>query len=329
MNIKLLSLIMFVAMMAACKDVSVTGVILDKNSLSLPVNCKDTLTVTIAPDDATDKNVRWETDHPSVATVQGGVVTAIGQGTATITVTAVDGGSAATCTVTVTIPVEPEMVLVEGGTFWMGCNDNEDPDCIDWEKPLHQVTLTSFSIGKYELTQKQWVSVMGFNPSGSSLGDQYPVQTVYWDVIQRFIKRLNESTGKKYRLPTEAEWEYAARGGAKSKGFRYSGSNELNSVAWNPRNSNGISHMVGTKEPNELGIYDMSGNVWEVCSDWQAGYSSQPALNPTGSEKGTCRINRGGAFWGGAIYCRVAYRSCFNPTETWSTIGFRLVLPHE
>ena len=160
-----------------------------------------------------------------------------------------------------------EMVFVKGGTFMMGATPEQGSDAGDGEKPVHSVTVSDFYIGKYEVTQAQWKAVMGKNPSHYK-GENRPVERVSWYDIQKFIEKLNAKTGKRYRLPTEAEWEYAARGGNQSKGYKYSGSNDIGSVAWYTNNSGDRTHPVGQKQPNELGLYDMTGNVWEWCSDW-------------------------------------------------------------
>jgi len=212
-------------------------------------------------------------------------------------------------------------VFVKGGTFSMGSNESDD------EKPIHSVTVSDFYIGKYEVTQKEWQAVMGSNPSNFK-GDDLPVEQVRWDDVQDFIKKLNAKTGKKYRLPTEAEWEYAARGGNKSNGYIYSGSNDLGSVAWYGNNSGSKTHPVGTKQANELGIYDMTGNVWEWCSDWYDAkyYGSSPSTNPQGASTGSYRVNRGGGWYNNADYCRVAFRINYTPDYRFSSIGFRMVL---
>jgi len=179
--------------------------------------------------------------------------------------------------------VEFEMVYVEGGTFTMGGTSEQGSDAFDDEKPTHRVTLSAFHIGKYEVTQGLWREVMGSNPSLNKAGDDYPVERVSWEDCQEFVRKLNARTGLKFRLPTEAEWEYAARGGRKSRGYKYSGSNSLGDVAWYEANSGGGTHPVGRKSPNELGLYDMSGNVWEWCQDWYGDYGSSSQTDPAGA----------------------------------------------
>ena len=218
-----------------------------------------------------------------------------------------------------------EMVFVKGGTFTMGATAEQGSDVYSLEKPTHSVTLSDYYIGKYEVTQAQWRAVMGINPSRLK-GDNLPVECVSWDDIQLFIHKLNEKTGKKFRLPTEAEWEYAARGGSKSKGYKYSGSNSLTEVAWCADNSGEKPHTVGGKRPNELGIYDMSGNVWEWCSDWRGEYNGSSQTNPKGASSGSRRVCRGGAFNSfSASYYRVSYRSGMSPNYRGQVYGFRLV----
>ena len=217
---------------------------------------------------------------------------------------------------------EPEMIFVEGGTFQMGSNSDESD-----EHPVHSVTLSAFNIGKYEVTQAQWTAIMGNNPSNFKGCDDCPVETVSWDDVQDFIRKLNAQTGKNYRLPTEAEWEYAANGGKSSKGFTYSGSNDLNAVAWNTDNSGSKTHTVGGKQANELVIYDMSGNVSEWCSDWYGAYNSYSETNPTGASSGHGRVRRGGSWNGYANPCRTANRSGSYPYGKYNRNGFRLVLP--
>lgn len=217
------------------------------------------------------------------------------------------------------------MVRVEGGTFMMGATEEQGSYARDWEKPVHQVTLSGFSIGKYEVTQAEWQAVMGCNPSKRK-GDNRPVEWVSWDDCQVFIGKLNGMTGLSFRLPTEAEWEYAARGGNRSKGFMYAGSNNIGDVAWYDGNSGSTTHDVGTKQPNELGLYDMSGNVWEWCQDGYGSYPSSPQTNPTGPSSGSNRVNRGGGWNNNARYCRVSYRSSDTPDYRGSLLGLRLAL---
>ncbi len=217
------------------------------------------------------------------------------------------------------------MVYVEGGTFMMGATSEQGSDADSDEKPTHSVTLSSYYIGQTEVTQALWEEVMGSNPSIFK-GDTNPVESVSWDDCQTFIQKLNKRTGKTFRLPTEAEWEYAARGGKKSRGYKYSGSNVIGTVAWYGSNSGDKIHAVGTKAPNELGIYDMSGNVWEWCNDWYGDYSSNAQTNPTGAESGSRRVNRGGSWGCNARGCRSSYRSYISPSDSRNYLGLRLVL---
>ena len=229
----------------------------------------------------------------------------------------------------ISIPVKNgisiDMVRVEAGTFTMGATpEMENP--WDGEKPTHQITLTNdYYIGKYEVTQALWKAVMGNNPSNFK-GDNLPVEMVSWDECQEFISKLNSITGKTFRLPTEAEWEYAARGGKKSRGYQYSGSNNLADVAWYEDNSGSKTHAVGSKQANELGIYDMSGNVWEWCQDWKGSYSSSSQVNPTGANSGSNRVYRGGGWSGNARYCRSSCRFSVTPGFRIFILGLRLVL---
>ena len=217
------------------------------------------------------------------------------------------------------------MIKVEGGTFQMGATSEQGGDAYDDEKPVHSVTLSGYYIGETEVTQELWQAVMGTNPSYFK-GSQKPVEEVSWKDCKKFIKKLNRLTGKNFRLPTEAEWEYAARGGNKSKGYKYSGSNTIGNVAWYRDNSSSKTHDVKTKTPNELGIYDMSGNVWESCEDWYGNYSSGSQTNPTGPSTGSHRVYRGGGWSSHATGCRVSYRSYYNPGRRHNSLGLRLCL---
>ena len=218
-----------------------------------------------------------------------------------------------------------EMVYVEGGTFDMGATTEQGSDAESDEKPVHSVTLDGYYIGKCEVTQELWEAVMGSNPS-NSMGAQKPVESVSWNDCQNFIKKLNSLTGRTFRLPTEAEWEYAARGGNKSRHYKYSGSGNIGYVAWYYKNSGSTTHAVGTQTANELGIYDMSGNVCEWCSDWYGGYSAGSQTNPQGPSSGSARVLRGGSWSDYARYCRVSYRYCGDPYDSYDGGGLRLVL---
>ena len=213
-----------------------------------------------------------------------------------------------------------KMIRVKGGMFLMGSNSGFND-----EQPVHEVRVNSFSIGQTQVTQELWEVVMGTNPS-SFKGNKKPVENVSWNDCQTFIQKLNKLTGKQFRLPTEAEWEFAARGGILSKGCTFSGSDSIDEVAWYEDNSGVTTHDVGIKSPNELGIYDMSGNVWEWCQDWYAGdyYSYCVDNNPIGAASGSNRVNRGGGWYYNATSCRVANRGSYTPTGTYDNIGFRL-----
>ena len=216
------------------------------------------------------------------------------------------------------------MKRVEGGTFTMGATAEMSEPSID-EKPTHQVTLSSYAIGETEVTQALWQAVMGNNPSYFK-GDDLPVENVGWDECQTFINKLNNLTGQRFRLPTEAEWEFAARGGNRSHHTKYSGSSSLDEVAWYEDNSGSKTHPVKTKRANELGIYDMAGNVWEWCQDWYGIYSSSSQSNPTGPGSGSDRVSRGGSWSFTARYCCSSYRNGSTPDYRSSGLGLRLAL---
>ncbi|MDR2119754.1 MAG: formylglycine-generating enzyme family protein, partial [Tannerella sp.] len=236
------------------------------------------------------------------------------------------------------------MVFVKGGSFTMGCVSEHDKDCSDDEKPVHRVTVSDFYIGLYEVSQSEWEAVMGNNPAHFTLApsswetmktlmtgvntlaktnyavpteaewnrasvvDDLPVEQVNWHDVQEFIRRLNAKTGMNYRLPTEAEWEYAARGGAASRNCKYSGSNDADDVAWYGNNSGGKTHLKGSKKPNELGIYDMCGNVSEWTADKFDRYAGTPQTNPKGADSGYEIVTRGGGWNAGAQLVRVTVR---------------------
>ena len=319
--------ILLIVVVYACRDdKSVTGVVVSPNQLTLAVGEEALLTATIQPDDAINKIVTWESNNTDVATMNNNKVTAIAEGTATITVFTDEGNYKATCELTVIHPAEPILKFVKGGTFTMGCSEEQASQCLPDELPKHQVSVDGVNIGKYEVTQKQWKMVMGDNPS-HFIGDNLPVENVNQNDVLEFISKLNELTGKQYRLPTEAEWEFAARGGEKSHNFKYSGSNDIDIAAWYWGNSEFTTHPVGEKAPNELGIYDMSGNVWEWCSDWYALYSNEIQTNPTGPAAGTCKVARGGSWGNNLREWHVSARLNENPETRNNCIGFRLVLP--
>ena len=236
-------------------------------------------------------------------------------------------GSQGAATLTFTVGgVTFEMIKVEAGTFTMGCTSEQGSDCFDSEKPYHRVTISQdYYIGKFEVTQELYEAVMGTNPSNWKAFDR-PVENVSWNDAQEFCAELSRMTGRRFTLPTEAEWEYAARGGNKSTNAKYSGSSSVANVAWYDGNSGNQTHPVGRLRPNELGIYDMSGNVWEWCLDWYGNYSSASQTDPMGPGSGSTRVLRGGSWDGYARYCRVANRSSNTPGNRDDYYGFRVVL---
>lgn len=261
---------------------------------------------------------------------------------------------------TETLPHGPsfDMVFIEGGEFLMGAQDN-DPDASSDERPLHRVQLDSFFMGKFQVTQAVWEAVMGYNPS-YFIGPRRPVENISWDdVVDQFLPRLNEFTGRAYRLPTEAEWEYAARGGQNGEGYRYAGSGKLVEVGWFIGNEGKETREVGLQYSNELGLYDMCGNVWEWCTDWydedyyKACAESGTVVNPFGATGGNSRVVRGGianrwgadesevatggdtrvvrggSYFSSSVGCRPADRSNDSPDYRRGSIGLRLVLPFQ
>lgn len=227
--------------------------------------------------------------------------------------------------------VKFKMVKVLGGQFEMGATEEQGDDAFEDEKPAHKVTLSDYYIGETEVTQGLWKAIMGGNPSvyKNNNDDILPVENVSWeDVTKKFIPKLNKQTRRKFRLPTEAEWEYAARGGNQQKDneYKYSGNGDINKVAWYGATFFGETHPVRQKESNLLGLYDMSGNVWEWCSDWFGSYNDREEINPKGPENGTERVIRGGSYFNYDWRCRVSYRGKETPSTESMRIGFRLVL---
>ena len=217
------------------------------------------------------------------------------------------------------------MVYVNGGTFSMGSENTAFPN----EQPIHNVTLSDYYLAKVTITQKQWDAIMGENSLWSEnygKGDNYPANFISYEQAKQFIKRLNDYSGLKFRLPTEAEWEYAACGGQQSQGYSYSGSNDANMVAWHRGNANGAMHPVAKLVPNELGLYDMSGNVWEWCSDWYGIYPTESVTNPTGPATGSKRVVRGGSFTYDAEFSRCKTRNYLPETNQSLAVGLRLAI---
>ena len=228
--------------------------------------------------------------------------------------------------ITVTVSgVTFTMVAVQGGTFTMGATSEQGSDAYSDEKPAHRVTLSDYYIGQTEVTQALWQAVMGSNPSNWK-GSNLPVEQVSWNDCQQFITKLNQITGRRFRLTTEAEWEYAASGGVRSRGYKYSGSNNLSDVAWYDDNSGSKTHPVGQKNANELGIYDMSGNVREWCQDWYGSYGSSAQTNPQGPSSASNRVLRGGGWINFAGICRVSDRNRWLPGSSCDSLGLRLAM---
>ena len=304
---------------------------------------------------AISSNQNWCSVSPTSGSGDGSVTVSVDENTSTSSRTATITIESATITRTLSVtqngatPVTPpasqdrtftvggvtfKMIAVEGGTFTMGATSEQGSDAYDNEKPTHSVTLSSYRIGETEVTQALWQAVMGQKPTSDGsqwsntygLGSNYPAYYVSWNDCQDFIRKLNAITGENFRLPTESEWEFAARGGNKSRGYKYSGSNTIDDVAWYSSNSNSKTHNVGTKQANELGIYDMSGNVWECCQDWYGDYGSGSQTNPTGPTSGGNRVYRGGCWYFNAGICRVSFRDFSNPTSRGSGLGLRLAL---
>lgn len=233
--------------------------------------------------------------------------------------------------------INMRMIWVEGGDFLMGCT-SEQSGCDSDEQNVRRVTVDGFYIGMLEVTQSQWEKVVGTSvyqqrnkkdasASMAGVGPDYPMYYVSWEEAMEFCRLLSNKTGKTYTLPTEAQWEYAARGGKKADGTKYAGSNMIDAVAWYTDNSGSSTHPCGTKRANALGIYDMSGNVWEWCKDWySSSYTSYDTNNPTGPSSGSYRVFRGGSWFNNASYCRVARRSNVSPGGRYKYNGFRVVL---
>ena len=218
-----------------------------------------------------------------------------------------------------------KMMPVKAGAFFMGAAAEQEAT-LDDEKPAHLVFLTEdYYMGETEVTQELWYAVMGSNP-GLFTGENLPVENVSWNDCRQFIMELNNLTGEQFRLPSEAEWEYAARGGNKGMDYVFSGSNTVDEVAWHNVNSGGKTQPVKTKAPNELGIYDMSGNVWEWCQDWYGNYPNKPISNPFGPISGTDRVFRGGSCYNPAWLSRSTMRLYSNPDFRSMILGLRLVL---
>ena len=220
--------------------------------------------------------------------------------------------------------LEASMMKVEGGEFQMGCTGDQGSECTKDELPVHMVSISEFRILKTEVTQELWVAIMGTNPSHNQRSNQFPVENVSYADVDAFIQKLNQLSGHSYRLPTEAEWEYAARGGKKSRHTMYSGSADPNSIGWNSANSLNKTHVIALRQANEIGLFDMSGNVWEWCDDWYGTYSGVHQSDPRGPSSGEERVVRGGSYAGSAWFCRNGLRFHYPANYKGNHIGFRL-----
>ena len=314
----------------------------EEGTVKLKASAPSNLQITLSKEAASTNQIS-QTTHPQQSQTQRPVsqtqpVSSMASSSTTSTSSNIIDSSTSGSVITIHVKdgINIEMVKVEAGSFNMGAtpemeNPNED------EKPVHRVTLTNnYYIGKYEVTQKLWKAVMRSNPSYFK-GDDLPVESVSWNDCQAFISKLNTLTGKHFRLPTEAEWEYAARGGSKSRGYQYSGSNVIDDVAWFDDNSSSKPHVVGEKLSNELGIFDMSGNVAEWCQGKFYQYAASPSCNPIGNvesfsldpsvaARSMFRMARGGSYAYWAKYSQLSFRSNYEPNSHSSNLGLRLVL---
>lgn len=276
------------------------------------------------PDGSCNNGLECEDGICVETTVPETTTTTLVEETTTTTTTSEPGGTVVETTIE---DLGMTFVSLTGGTFEMGCSPGDD-ECEDHEYPRHTVTISPFNISAYEITQGQWEAVMGGNPSKYfSCGSNCPVEGVSWHVVQDFIDELNSQTGKNYRLPTEAEWEYAARAGTTTK--YYCGDDEscLDDIAWYLFNSGETTHPVGQKQSNSWGLYDMSGNVYEWVQDWYGEYPSTPVIDPQGPDSGSQRVTRGGSWFNDAWRCRSSLRARSYPEQPFPNMGFRLVLP--
>lgn len=336
-----------------CKH-EVESITLNTERIMMEKGSSRELKAVVLPDKA-PQDVLWKSNDITVAKViHPGGIYAVGEGECKIIAYA--GDKRAECTVIVfaknggdtghapiEIPtdlkytvngVDFELSGVEGGSFIMGGTPEQGSDADKWEFPTHKVTLTAFNIMKTEVTQALWKAVMGKIPSDIPLkNDSMPVYYVNWYDCQAFVDSLNRKLasklkGKKFSLPTEAQWEFAARGGNLSKGYKFAGSNIIDEVGWHPGNSGGNPHPVAKKRPNELGLYDMSGNVYEWCMDWKCAYRAEHQTDPCflDQESEFVKLTRGGGWYFSTLGCRVTSRGCIPPTDVKNDVGLRLVL---
>lgn len=298
--------------------VELSSITLEDKYLTMNVDESRTMVVTLTPNTVDITDLVWSSSDINVVKVDGGVVTAVGPGVCDITVQC--QGKQASCKIavmkTVIVNGVPfDMLPVEGGTFMMGAAQGEI-EAMSYESPRHQVTLSDFMIGQTEVTQEMWHAVMNYTPGHFKRNPKHPVENVSWEDCQEFIKKLNEMTGLQFHLPTEAQWEYAARGGNQSLGFKFAGGGDISEVAWYYNNSGKLgeehqdygTHDVGLLKPNELNLYDMSGNVREWCKDYYSPYSAADQVDPQGPAIGSMIVYRGGSWNDNAVNCRIAFR---------------------
>ena len=320
----------------AVLPVALDSIAIEADYLTMRVDETKTLGVRVTPSTASIDDMIWLSSDSGVVAVDDGVLTAVGDGICDIVVRC--QGLQVSCKVavfkTVVVNGVPfEMLPVEGGSFMMGATSGEH-EALSYEVPQHHVTLSDYMIGQTEVTQEQWHAVMNYTPGHFKGNPKHPVENVTWEDCQEFISKLNEMTGLNFHLPTEAQWEYAARGGNRSLGFKFAGSNDVTEVGWYYSNSGKLgasdpnygTHDVAQLKPNELNLYDMTGNVREWCQDYYAPYSAVSQVDPLGPATGSMRLYRDGSWNDYIIYCRVAFRYPDYVTTKNDKTGLRLAL---
>lgn len=316
--------------------IPIESISLNEEYVTLQVGENLDFEISLIPSGIESEDVVWSSSDEEVATVSNGEIIAVAPGVCNITAQCQDQKAICKVVVMMTIfinGVSFNMMPVEGGTFMMGSAPSQ-PGSLSYEKPQHQVTLSSYMIGQTEVTQELWGAVMGHIPGRFKGHPQHPVENVTWEKCDEFISLLNELTGLNFHLPTEAQWEYAARGGNRSHNFYFSGSNSVDNVGWFAVNSASLgenhidfgTHDVATKAPNELNLYDMSGNVSEWCMDWYVVYTTESQTDPHGPSTGSFKVYRGGSWNDSGANCRVTFRYPHYPSSRNDQLGLRLAL---